>query len=204
MHVQGDFAGAVLFSELHLSNKGFGCPDGAIYVECPKPTMVFIEVNLNETYQKSCRGKDYNSTIRGQLELKWRMTELHRSKSHRVHKSINYIIESPAFKAIYQDRDDFYRAAERQDESKLGSWRRLRIDKGVREFLQLLVPCEDRVYFCASTNESLNPFDTVSRDLLPRCGNQKWEESKRYFCWLPVSFLRDARASTPDGVTAHG
>ena len=147
--LKGEHPKATILSELSFGNEGFGSPDGAVYVECDDPTMLFIEVKSNESYAKSCRGNSYNSTIRGQLELKWRMTQLHHSKCHH-HNGNRYIKESSEFKAVYGERDDFYRATQRQDEKWLGSWRRLRIAKGVENFLNLLARCEHRCFFVPS------------------------------------------------------
>ncbi len=208
LHLREQSPPAILFSELDLGKVGFGCPDGAIYVEHPGSTLLFIEVKLSETYEEGCSKKKYNSTIQGQLELKWRLTKLHGSKSHQLHNGKTYIIETSEFKGIYQDRDDFYtKVRSRRYKSEIGYRRHLGnlgIDQGVREFLQLLDKCDDRVYFCACTDDSTNPFDAVDPILLPRCGGQNWEESKGHFCWLPASLLRDARPATPATVTANG
>lgn len=184
---------AIIFSELNFGNEGFGCPDGAVFVEAPLPAMVFLETKLNESFITSCGGASYNSTIRGQLELRWRMTELHRSKSHQVYKGTTYIQENAGFKAIYKELDSaFYGHENRQDEAWPGSWRRLRIAEGVKTFLDLLAQCGERVFFCAITKDEQNPLNLVTADLLPRCGNADWPTSKQFFCWLPVSRILNA------------
>jgi hypothetical protein len=183
---RGQHPTSKILSELCFGNEGFGSPDGALYVECSDPTMFFIEVKLNESYAKSCRRRSYNSTIRGQLELKWRMTQLHKPEFHQFYKGKRYIKESPAFKTDYEERDDFYRASERQDEKKWRSWRRLKIDKGVEKFLKLLTKCDDRVFFCAITPDHQNPFDALP-ELRPRTAGVSWDQAKSKFCWLPVT-----------------
>ena len=190
---QGTQPPAIIFSELNFGNEGFGCPDGAVFVETPQPAMIFLETKLNESFVISCSGASYNSTIRGQLELRWRMTELHRTKSHQVYKGTTYIQEHSRFKAIYKEMDTaFYGSESRQDEAWPGSWRRLRIAEGVKSFLDLLAQCGERVFFCAITKDEKNPFDSVEAKFLPRCGNSDWSESKSHFCWLPVNRIRDA------------
>lgn len=190
---RGTHPHSTIFSELNFGSEGFGCPDGAVFVEAPAPAMVFLETKLNESYVTSCGGASYNSTIRGQLELRWRMTELHRSKCHQVYKGTTYIQEIAGFKAVYRIEDSaFYGHDDRQEETWPGSWRRLRIADGVKTFLDLLARCEDRVYFCAITKDEQNPFDTVEPKLLPRCGNASWPESRRQFCWLPVGPILNA------------
>ena len=83
---KGTHPQAIIFSELDFGKEGFGCPDGAIFIEYPKPMMVFIECKANESYTKSCGGtkRKYNSKIQGQLELRWPMTHLHRTKCHQT------------------------------------------------------------------------------------------------------------------------
>src|SRR4051812_41008826 len=41
---------STIFSELNFGSEGFGCPDGAVFVEAPEPAMVFLETKLNESY----------------------------------------------------------------------------------------------------------------------------------------------------------
>ena len=201
---RGTHPTTIIFSELNFGNEGFGCPDGAIFVDAPHAAMLFVETKLNETYVTSCCGDSYNSTIQGQLELRWRMTQLHRTNCHQVYKSTTYIQETPEFKAIYKARDTaFYGHDNRQDEAWPGSWRRLRIAEGVKEFLDLLAKCEDRVYFCAITKDEQNPFDSVEAKLLPRCGNADWSASKRHFCWLPVNGIMNATPSKVEEVTTN-
>jgi hypothetical protein len=193
-----------IFSELNFGNEGFGCPDGAVFVEAPDPAMLFLETKLNESYLTSCGGASYNSTIRGQLELRWRMTQLHRSKCHQVYKGKTYIQENAEFKATYKAADSaFYGHNKRRDETLRGSWRRLKITQGVEAFLDLLTRCEDRVYFCAITKDEQNPLDSVEARFLPRCGNADWPATKQHFCWLPVTRILDATPCKIEEVAEH-
>ncbi len=193
-HLSDQSPKATIFSELDFGNEGFGKPDGAICVECPDPTMLLIEVKLNEDYARSCRVTEdnaYNSTIKGQLELKWRLTQSLSETYHR-HEGHDYIRETAALKAVYGEKDRFYKADSRQDESQNKSWRRLKVVDGVEGFLDYLNQCEGRVYFCAITNDIENPFNNSDDSDMPRCGSESWEDSKRRFCWLPTSVLTEA------------
>ncbi|MDB5350153.1 MAG: hypothetical protein JWN86_1400 [Planctomycetota bacterium] len=204
-HERATHPQSTIFSELNFGSEGFGCPDGAVFVEGPDPSMVFLETKLNESYEASCRKSDYNSTIQGQLELRWRLTELHRSRRHRVHGGTTYIQETADFRAVYEEGDAaFYRHESRQDEAWRGSWRRLRILDGVKAFLDLLALCEQRVYFCAITKDERNPFDVISSSLRPRCGNGDWEDSRRQFCWLPVGRILGATPGSAERLSAGG
>lgn len=186
-----------IFSELDFGNEGFGKPDGAIFIESPKPIILFIEVKLNETYAQSCQitnNKQYNSTIKGQLELKWRLMESLREQYHQ-HEGHSYIRETPAMKAIYGANDHFYNDS-RADETKHSSWRRLKVVDGVKDFLKYLIRCEDRVYYCAITKEDSpqkNPFnDENNLPNMPCCGNLSWDTAKKWYCWLPSTVLTQA------------
>lgn len=189
---QGKSPKSTIFSELDFGNEGFGKPDGAIYVECPKPMMLLIEVKLNETYAQSCKittKKDYNSTIKGQLELRWRFSHLHATAERHEEDGNVYVRETSELKDIYSGRDAFYAAPKRQDETSLGAMRRLKIANGVKSFIDLMDKCEGRVFFCAITKEDRNPFSNSDDTNMPVCGSMPWADAKKQFCWLPASTL---------------
>ncbi len=188
-NLRGTHPEMTIYSELNFGNEGFGCPDGAILVREPKPAMVFLETKLHEKYAESCKNKSYNSTIKGQLELCWRMAHLHRTKSHREYEGDHYICETPEFKKVYQLDTAFYGHPDRQDETRFGSWRRLKISEANKAFLEVLLTCEDRVYFCAITKDEKNPLSYWNADSFPQCGNFDWSAVKGQFCWLPVAHI---------------
>jgi len=181
----------VIFSELDFGKKvGFGCPDGAIYVEWPEPIMLFIECKANETYLKSCKKKEYNSTIKGQLELRWRLTHLHHKDSHYLDlRKQKFIRETKELRKIYAG-DDFYKG-KGDDENELKFWRRLKIDNGVMEVLGYLEKCKGSVYYCTITKDKTNPFNSIEAEHFPICGESNWLASKHQFCWLSVSQITD-------------
>lgn len=203
---------AIIFSELDLGKTvGFGCPDGAIYFEYKKDdetisTMILIEVKANETYEDSCKLKEtkkkkddpneeensqeyedgYNSTIKGQLELRWRMKELLLNKCFCDNKLTpysegkKYLREIERMRNFYssknsQPHDEFY-TDEKNSKNTLASWRRLIINEtgkdndksGVKKFIDELQKCKnDEVYFLVISKGKSNPFDIGSN--LPRC-----------------------------------
>ena len=166
--------------------------------------MLLIEVKLNETYAQSCKvTKDngYNSTIKGQLELRWRFSHLTATTPRHSHEGNEYFRESPEQKGVYADRDIFYAAAKRQDETWLGSWRRLKIADGVKDFLRYFDQCNGRVFFCAITSEDKNPFDTNNDLLMPQCGALDWQSARPMFCWLPTKAITTATFSATDDTT---
>jgi len=191
---------AIIFSELDFGKQGFGCPDGAIYFEYKKgdetiSTMILIEAKADETYAKSCKKKKYNSTIKGQLELRWRMINLLFKDKTREKDGKHYIYETPDLKKTYQDHDRFYKNKLDED---FGSYRRLKITKGVEKVLEYFKKCKNRVYFCAITKEGENPFTLKeNKENLPVCHNEKWEQVKQQFCWLPITKIEDTRTLNP-------
>ena len=206
---------AIIFSELDLGKtSGFGCPDGAIYFEHSKgdktvSTMLFIEVKANETYEESCKLKKikkkkddpnhevnnqkykngYNSTIKGQLELRWRMKELLLNKCFCDNKLApysegkKYLREIGSVRDFYtneksQPHDEFYTENRKVAKNHLARWRRLIINEtgkdndksGVKKFIDELQKCKnEEVYFLVISKDTVNPFDKVSDLQCPRC-----------------------------------
>jgi hypothetical protein len=99
-----------VFSELAFGSMyGFGSPNGALYFATGgTPHSISYEAKINETYQQSCKGQSYNSTIQGQLELNGRLITLYAQGSVQTYKGTKYIEEIDEFKAFYSDKDRFY------------------------------------------------------------------------------------------------
>lgn len=179
-----------IFSELVFGSKyGFGNPDGALYFEVTgTPYMIFYEAKLNETYQRSCKGQSYNSTIQGQLELKWRLVTLYHQGSIETHKGTEFIEEKEEFSTFYSDKDKFYAPSADEEDPSLDSFRHLAVRGGVKKvFDEYISHCDpERVYFLASTSDSQNPLTdpTTPGALLPRCCGKTWEQVKHRFCWI--------------------
>jgi len=206
---------AIIFSELDLGKKeGFGCPDGAIYFEYKKDdktisTMILIEVKANETYVESYNPKKeykkgYNSTIKGQLELRWRMKELLFNECFCNDNPNEYNDEKKTYLREIGSVRDFYvedkdaevkplphdRFYDNKDENSLASWRRLIVNEtgkdkdksGVKKFIDKLQGCENEVYFLVISKDEKNPFDSDdqnkppnSKVVFPRCFTIKKE-----------------------------
>ena len=191
---------SIIFSELDFGKKhGFGCPDGVIYLEIPQPTMIFIEVKANESYVTSNvirrlidRNDGYNSTLKGQLELRWRLVELNRSLPSVGNAKATELRESDAMYDQYKDDDWFYRG--RMINGVTSNRRHVKIKDGVEKFLDLLRKCDDRVFFLSITRENENliggqtPFDDDS-SLRPNTFGMDWIDAKAKFCWLPIGSL---------------
>lgn len=182
-----------IFSELVFGSKyGFGNPDGAVCFKVDGEShLFFYEAKLNETYRKSCNGKSYNSTIQGQLELKWRLLRLFQQGSFQTDKGKKYVVETPAFANYYASDDPFYSPTPKKEPAtSLGSFRHLRFKDGVKTILDNYVnECEpDQVFFLISTNDDNNPF-TDNATKRPRCFGKSWDDVKRQFCWIRNSVI---------------
>lgn len=198
--------GSIIFSELDFGKRyGFGCPDGAIFVGGDQPRMLFIETKLNESYHTSCRthqGEKYNSSIQGQLELRWRLNNLFAQKSelpdvdnNYPFNAENYVVETRSLMQVYAAKDKFYDEDKSQRPQEIGSWRHVQISDGVEFFLEKLGECNNRVFFCAITQDppEENPFtNPANKEFLPRCGGiepEFWDKAKHQFCWMSAEKL---------------
>lgn len=183
-----------IFSELCFGSKhGFGNPDGAIYLEASGQSTFFLyEAKLNETYCKSCQGKSYNSTIQGQLELKWRLLALFHQGAFQTHKGKKYVVETPAFVQEYAKDDRFYAPKPPKQASGLGAFRHLCFNGGVKTILDSYVnKCQpDQVFFLISTNDATNPLTDVATKR-PRCLGKSWDDVKRQFCWISNTVIEN-------------
>jgi hypothetical protein len=189
---------ATFFSELDFGSEGFGSPDGALLIKFNNNNkcMIFIESKINETYVKSCQNKNrYNSTIRGQLELRWRVIslyKLHFEEAIQLHRGIQYLREIESYRTFYQNQnqaqgnDTFYQSSKRQDLNKISSWRRLRLIGGVGEiFNDYIGECNmEDIYFLTISKDKINPFNDMPEDLRPRLIDKHWDNVKRNFCWV--------------------
>lgn len=175
----------VFFSELELGKKGFGSPDGAIFFECSNQyMMMLIEGKFNETYSESCKKEKYNSTIQGQLELRWRAVSLYKNGSIKEVNGVPYLIEAEEYRGFYKDKDVFYNS-ERASANDFHGFRRLKLVEGVKRlFDDYISKCDlNNIYFLCITADKEPPFDSVSEHLLPRIFNHRWDSVAGHFCW---------------------
>ena len=183
----------VFFGELVLGPQGFGSPDGSIFFKCNNQNiMIFIEAKFNETYLESCKKKKYNSTIKGQLELRWRAVSLYKNKSIKKDKKGTYLIETDAYRTTYAAKDTFYKNRLRISGSNLGSYRRLILDEGVKRlFEDYIEKCNlDDIYFLCITSDKENPFNNNYVDY-PKLHNLTWDQSAKQFCWKSASEIEE-------------
>ena len=194
--INNELNNIVLFSELDLGKRfGFGCPDGAIFLQKEnKNFMLFFEGKFNEKYETSCGGnRKYNSTIQGQLELRWRAVSLY--KKYQI-QSVEgeYLKEIEEYRKFYGKIDPFY-SQERTSQSSdpLHGIRHLCLKEGVKRlFTEYIDKCDlNNIYFLTISKEERNPFVTLPPSLLPRCYPNTWEEVKSQFCWIAAKKIEE-------------
>ncbi len=193
----GAIGNLTIFSELVFGSKhGFGNPDGALYFTVDgQPRLVFYEAKLNEKYLKSCEGKAYNSTIQGQLELKWRLLALVQQGAFQTIKNKKYVVESQAFASEYP-KDKFYSPSAKK-KSGYAAFRHLRFHGGVETILTNYIPATaEQVYFLTSTNDDTNPFvgTSIPADKRPHCVGKTWDQVKGQFCWISNTVIENCPA----------
>jgi hypothetical protein len=178
-----NLSNVTLFSELDLGNKGFGKPDGAFYFESNKnPYFVFVEGKFNETYLQACNKsvKYYNSTIKGQLELKLRLISCIREDS--LEQGI--IQENEEIKDFFKGRDVFYR-------NNPTSFRKVKLMSGVKRFFSdYLRRCNrESIFFLVISKDKLSPFVKLKEDLQPNSHNLTWKEVQKQLLWENANFI---------------
>ena len=107
---ENDINEYTLFSELNLG--GFGSPDGGfLFVVGGNKYFVFVEGKFNESYTQSLNlgiGSDkYASTIKGQVELKYRMIYSWLKLNNNVHNP-EIIVENVDIASFYGKKNDSY------------------------------------------------------------------------------------------------
>jgi hypothetical protein len=133
-----------IFSEFDLSNRGFGKPDGAVFfIYNSKPVFVFIEAKINETYAKSNLNSKYNSSLKGQIELKYRFSYALKNSNNK-----EKVLESEEFRMHYQS-----------DNYKHPIPRHVYIKDGVEKVIDFIKLCSlKNIYFLIITQDEKNPL----------------------------------------------
>ena len=157
-----------------------------------QPHLIMIEVKLNESYQHSCQAPAYNSTIRGQVELKWRAMRLYFVGGIiETNQRVRYLVETDDLIQFYRNRDGMYTGVHNlADLHPTQGARRLRLVEGVGQFFNDFVdPCNGNIFFLCVTNDIENPLD-AQPGLRPQCPQQNGQpQDIPNICWMPSSVL---------------
>jgi hypothetical protein len=136
----------------------------------------------------------YNSTLRGQLELRYRAIRLFKqyrdeSVERREHKREmrDCLRETKRVKEFYRDKDGFYAHPTRTDEKNPGSWRRLWLKDGVKQVFEIIERTPDEnILFLSFTTDPDNPLDVIETNPnAPRLfDDPNWRDAKHRFPWI--------------------
>ena len=185
---------AVYFSEFELGKKdGFGCPDGAIYFSwAGRPMMILLEGKFNETYLTSCKKKsNYNSTIQGQLELRWYAFYLYLKEKSMISKpKITYLVGE---KGRVPKMSQSQASKEELIKRKIATFRRVRLVNGVGKlFSNYVANCNfDQIFFLCVTDDPQNPFDNESNPKPNTYNVEDWEIARTHFCWINSTSIEE-------------
>lgn len=216
----------VAINELNLGKDGFGSPDGAFYVEVKNATplvqpvrwWIFVEakektydasyMNIEQAKELSAKHETgFNSSINGQLELRWRFTQALKaalnSQSSTGTPATLITEKLTKHRQFYKDVDIYY--ANRSEEKFIDSdYRRMSVAGKVREgnhilFEEYWSKSELNFGFIAITKEpgqrdsKSNPLKQPEYGLRLICDSNKnmWEEEsvKQTFAWVDWELL---------------
>jgi len=210
LEVIKDIREYAVFSEFVLGSVGFGNPDGALYFDTGEKDnkgkyFIFFEGKLNESYSDSCTNKPdkYNSSIKGQIELKWRFIEA----LSEVNYGVDRIQETKNTKEAYGVGgenpvvDIFYEKRQGKDYEYI--FRHVLLKDGVKKLYEsyLKYVHSDNFYVLISTKENTNPFTSSNiewpwfpdiRDELEVEGGKKIcpsADRKNHLLWLPAEYI---------------
>jgi hypothetical protein len=194
-----DVKGLTVFSELSFGRQGFGDADGAVYFELKgQPYLVFLDVDIGETYRRSCRGTSYEFTLQGRLELRWRLLSLFKGGHIKEHDGIPYVQETEPVRRFYAAADPFYHPRADADDPSVAAYRHMALVPGLRQLFEDYISrcAPERIFFVLSTGDKENPFGDLSlpQGLLPRCYGRTWDEIKPQFAWVSNDFIEGCRS----------
>ncbi len=111
--VGGEFESYRVYTEFELRPKGFGCPDAGLLVRCAqRASFVFVEAKClpfdKSFVDPSQQSKMFNSSINGQLELKWRFIHALEACRGRKDGLVTEQFVSREFLNHYRATDRFY------------------------------------------------------------------------------------------------
>jgi hypothetical protein len=140
-----------LLTEFELGNNGFGTPDNGLFIRSEHTnTFVFIEgkcipltaswseppkltqeqsqpLSDNELYGR-CRQNTFNSTINGQLELRWRFVNAFRKAKAIGQKLVTESFSPPPLELMENDRF-YWRLRMAPQHETQGHWRRVEMSE---------------------------------------------------------------------------
>lgn len=199
-----------ILQEFDLGSEGFGSPDGGLLLESNElKTFVFIEgkaISFDSSFQspkrieimvdkldpnsasfETLRNKNnYNSSINGQLELRWRFIN-----SFRRAKKKKELVVTEQFLNVppeYLKVDRFYwRRKLKPQKSEPTDWRRVNMNIDLQPLYDLLKSV-DQFILLAITSDKEYPENLSKTRLFDENGNFITNYEK-YLFWLPLKII---------------
>ena len=207
-----DIKSLEVYCEFELGNEGFGNPDGGILIEDNQSKKYFIFIEAKSTSfdksfcdmaklnalrsefdnavdavdAKECRRKNtFNSTINGQIELRWRFVQAFKCA---LKNNEHMVTEQNVKRREYSTYDKFYWRREKTPEkNESANYRRVDMEEDLRCLYESLRAVED-FYFLAITDDQEFPRQLNDTRLIE--GDDKNVKGiEKYLYWLPINFI---------------
>ena len=205
-----------LLTEFELNNDGFGSPDNGLFIRSgTRNSFVFIEgkaVPLRASWKKPphlppedlgdltddvldkmCRKNDFNSSINGQLEMRWRFVNAFRAAHSRNQMLVTEDLAPPATELMENDR--FYWRRRYSSQHGIESdWRRV----SMRELAPLWDMFGDVTdfYLMAVTDDEKRPHDLDTVRIFDNEQRLLEDLVSRVF-WMPFRELANLLEEVP-------
>lgn len=201
-----------VFTEFELGSEGFGSPDGALLVESNGlKSFIFIEAKaipfemsyidpnsivkiLRELdpnsvgFESLLNQNKFNSSINGQIELKWRFVQAFQNS---IHKSQHLITElNTKLSEEYLNVDRFYwRRNLKPNKNDPSDWRRVNMGNDLLHLYDSLKDV-DYFYFLCITKDDEFP-DGLKKIRFIDGNDKKISEQQKLIFWLPINFIEN-------------
>lgn len=211
--VLGEVNGHLCVGEFDLGSQwGFGCPDGGLFFTRPSddPAFVFVEAKTvlwsisakePERYtaeeladiderelDRLCKSSSFNSSINGQLELRWRFANAFQDAMERREPTVSEQITPPPNDIKASDRF-YWRRRLASDADVIRDWRHVHMTGGLEPLRARLEQVGSRFYLLAVTPDRDRPCSDEVR-LFDRSGAPLPDRDNRLF-WMPFERLEE-------------
>jgi len=190
-----------VYTEFELGSEGFGSPDGGILVRTSNGVaFVFIEAKCEPYAHKYADptakkvAKNYNSSINGQLELKWRFVNAFLARPDRRDFLVSEQFLPKGLPDSIRNTDGFYKSSKRSDRTKISSHRRVALSETLKPLYDDLLSVTKGYYMLAVTTDEELPRGLADVRLFTPDGQPDRDAATHLF-WVPHHHL------TSEGLT---
>ncbi len=203
-----------IFTEFELGSKGFGCPDGALLIEghCRK-AFVFIEGKARTftkefqypeevaekiksldpssiEFKKVKNRNNYNSSINGQLELRWRFVNclqeaLYGNEFPCVSEQL---IKVP--KDILRTDRFYWSKSFKPDPKKKGDWRRVNMSRGLQKLYEILKGVDTFLLLAITADKEMPRQKMSELRLFNKDGKPLINKAEKIY-WLSLRLVQE-------------